>query len=881
MKIFQKNPESHRNNYLLEVVDDGRAKKTMKKSRIKGGFSHVKRILAITAMIFIVGSSAATGALALNTINENQAQAVSWNPFDGSNFGCITPEDTEAQLGGTSGPIKAGYSGSVAGELLGGMLTPDVPEGTITVLEKYGYFAPTFTVWHGMNPEKEEYANDEAPFIGTGGKGDGNEAPTMGSLVWISNASTSPFFSHGPGDCLAMGPEITVGIANKIAAIPKFLIAATGEVYGWANTVTITGDDSPLKGVAEGVKELITGDPTSDAKGLKDLLFFDFLTPIILVATMGLIWTGLVKRSSIQAAQGALWMIGATIAAVFFLVAPLKVPEVIDNIVGGVSSGISNAFIGSDNSSEFCALPAAEKGVNDGQNASRATRQVKCSLWYSTIYVPWVSGQFNVNQYEVTRDSNVQLFEDPNVKSDASRAGTPQDDLKNTGFDDTEKNIDSTKDTRGVFDNFPSALGAGTLSEDAQSWPYYQMDVQANQVAGVGLNYSEIAYNQIVINDNLEWKNANSSIGAAALSLLSAIGPSIVILSISLTLVGYQIAMLVMIAFAPLFFLMGVAPGWGRRISMRWLEIIVGLLVKRIVLMLFLLVFVKFYMLVIMTENINPFFQIILVAVLAAVAMSQRSRILSVFTDAINFGGNRGIGDNGAAVSSLKDGTNKAGHGAVNVARKTTRASGVVLRNGAAVTRMGGAALRSSADKKNESKNDSKLGIQTYDKGGNAIDKPDDLAAHKNAQGIGDIDTSRLNARELSNMTDADGNVDTRRGDRWVNQKKADQATRSRVIDNDYKSNNDERKNLKNIKNVVERRNRAAQLRREREAIRRRQAELNKDVRRVFGVAGQDAGTNKYTSSRDSNNKKDPLNTNYQKKKESPQDKKRRERERE
>ena len=884
MKIFQKNSETHRNNYLLEVVDDGRAQKTMKKSRVKSGYSNVKRVLAIAAMVFIVGSSAATGALALNTTTENQAQAVTWNPFDGTNFGCITPEDNEARLGGTNQVMKDGYSGSINGGTLGGLLDPKSPDNsTITVLEKYGYFAPTFTVWHGMNPEKEEYDNEEAPFIGTGG-----QPPALGSLVWINNASTSEFFSHGPGDCLAIWPEVVVGMANSISLLPKFAIAATSEIYGWASTVTITNPDSPLKGVADGVKELITGDPVDGTKGLKDLLFFDFLTPIILVATIGLIWTGLVKRSSIQAAQGALWMIGATIAAIIFLTAPLKVTEVIDSVVGDVNGGISNAFIAGDNSSDFCALPAVQAGTaSAADTTSRATRQVKCSLWYSTIYVPWVSGQFNVNQYQVTKAENPSLFKDPNVSDTTntydkgtSYAGSPSDNLKNTGFDKTEKLIATTRTdgNRGVFEKFPSSLGTGTLPASAQSWPYYQMDVQANKVSGVGLNYSEIAYNQIVINENAEWKDASNAIGAAWLSFIGAIGPTIVILSISLTLIAYQISMLIMIAFAPLFFLMGVAPGWGRRISMRWLEIIVGLLVKRLVLMMFLLVFIKFYMLVIMTDGINFFFQFILVAVLSAVAMSQRNRILSIFTDSINFGGNKALGDNGATAGALQQGLHKANSGVKTAAIVSTSVSAKALRGGANVTRMGGAAVRDKFDRKAGVKKDAKLGIQTHDKNGNATNKSDDLAAHSNAQGIKDIDTSRLNERELSLMTKSDGSIDTARGDRWVNQKKATQATQSHAIDNDYKANLEERKKLKKIQNPVARRNKTTELRRQREAIRKRQSDLNKDVRRVFGVAGVDAGTNNYSSNRD-NKKKDPLSTTYKQKKEGKDTRKPRDRE--
>ena len=867
MKIFQKNPESNRNNYLLEVVDDVRATRSMKKSRIKGGFSHVKRILAVAAMVLVVGSSAATGLATINnSTNEPQANA-DWGFLGLEKLGCVTKDQDNAYLGGMNSVIEKGLSGNTSKGTLGNLLDAKGPHDANdsaterwTALEQYGYFAPSYTSWQGMYIDEEDYDDDgiKAPFIGTGGGGEQNG---VGSLVWVTDADTSPLFSDDMVECFGFGPEINVAIANSISAIPKFLVAATGELYGWANGVTLTNVDSPLYSLGQGIKDLIVGVNGED--GLAELLFFDFLTPVILVATMGLIWTGLVKRSSLQAAQGALWMIGATIGAILFLTAPLKVAEVIDSVVGTVNGNISDALVSEGTGGDLCALK--DSGTD------RASRQVKCIIWYSTIYTPWVSGQFNVNQAEISKDASMSA--DPNIADGQSTAGSRSDELKGEGYDDIKDDIADTKDSRGVFSRFNAPLGTGNASASAKNWPYYQMHVQAAQREGVGTNYSEIAYNQLVINGNDDWKGASNAVGASFMSLLAAAGPSLVILSMSFTLIAYQVTMLVLIAFSPLFFLIGVAPGWGRRIAMRWLEMVVGLLVKRIILMMFLLVYIKFYTLIVALPGLNFFFQLVLVIVLSAIAMTQRSKILSLFTDVINFGGTKSLGDDGSVgntVTGLARGTLK---GTNNFARtKGVAAVGTGARAIKGTSSMTSSAVKDKIDRVGAVKKDAKLGITTDPKTGKPNHNVNDLAAHGNAKGIKDIDTSRLSAKEKALMTDDKGNIDTARGDAWVNNTKTKQVQQSAAIDDDYKKNLEERKKVKKIQNPVARRNKVNELRQERETIRKKQATLNKDVRRVFGEAGNanDKNTNTYTSSKDNKDRKAPLNTEYKKKRVGP-----------
>jgi len=852
MTILSRTQTQERNNYILEIVDDVRLARTIKKSRIKGGYSRARKIVAVFVMAFIIGVSALSGFMATST-NVSSGANADFSIFNANSWGCVLQDDPKAYLGGTNSIIDSAWKKTVgngpAGDLLNVAPTPDGKAGT--ALEKYGYFAPTYTTWQGMNVNGT--SNTTVQFIGTGGTGDG-----YGSVVNIDNPTRSNFFSQSAGDCWNVGGSVNVGVANAIASLPKFMVAVSGEAYDYSSTITLTDKASPLYSIGQGVQTIILG--SNGKPGLKDILFLDFLTPIVIVAAIGLIWTGLIKRSSLQAAQGALWMVGAAIAGILFLLAPLKIASVVDDIAMKINASVSSAVINNDSSTNLCSIPG------DDTKNNQAVRQIKCSIWYSSIYVPWVSGQFGVDQNVVAgteaNPTAKQLAQqkmmttDPNTaqgKSEAAPNGTTPDGKADKDTVHVSPSATKAGNTRGVFANFNPTFGTQKAPSSVKNWAFYQMDRQSNYPKNNGLDYSEVAYNQLVINDNGVWKNADGAIGASFLTLLGAIGPSIVLLTLSFALIGYQLTMLILITFSPIFFLAGVAPGWGRRIAMRWLELIVGLLVKRIILSIFLLVFIKLYTLV-LSAGIAWYLQIILAAVLSFVALTQRDKIMNIFSDAINFGGHKGIGGAGQ-VQSIKQGARTAAVTANNATRVGVRTATRVATKGGGVVASGrrAAAGRVQDTRQLKKQGDLKLGV-----GSNR-----DIKAHDNVKKIENLDLSRLRQDELKHVVGADGKLDQKKGTKWLNNTKKHQAAESQSINNDYKRNVEETKAIRGKKtlNMVDKKRQLEAKRVEREEIRVRQAKLNKEVKRVFGVAGKSGGA-QYRSGYDTKSNQ-PLATEY------------------
>lgn len=831
-------PELVKSGYLLNVVDDSQnASKRIKVSMPTAFSGKVKKTLAILAIAAMGIMGVGSGLFMISSPAETK-QAQAFDLFDINTWFCATKDSSSAYLGGENGIIKDGFSGKVSAPAGGGFL--DVPKetGPKTALEMFGYYSPTYNTWVGMYPG--DTSVKDYTYLGTGGV---NQLTKYGKSITITNPSLSSFYSHDVGSCMNFGGSINTGLANGISYIPKLMVAVSGEVYSWATTTTLTDKNSALYPVAKGVETLIIGSPGQ--KGLKDLLFLDFLTPIVLISTFWLIWHGLIKRSSMQAAQGAIWMILASIGALLFLSAPLKVAEGIDNVVGGVNSAIVGAINETGNTGDYCALP-------DGA-VNKDTRTIKCSIWYSMIYSPWVNGQFGYNQYQLNTDKYQAAWDDTMQGDNIDTGSTDLEDGK--GWQEVRDSgevitIGRVGDSRGVLtlDHFGDYQLQNTNA--MLNWPYYQMYVSSGYTKYAGINYSEIAFNQLVVNNNPVWKDASGAIGSSFTSLLATILPTVVMLSLALTLLSYQLMMLLLIAFSPLFFLIGVAPGFGRRIAMRWIELVLGLLIKRIIIVLFLAIYLRLLMTILGVADMNWLFQMVLVGILSIIALTQRNKFIDIFTDVIDLGGDKRISGDGR-LSAM------AGGAARNAYSKT---SGVVRRGvvaGSTVGREGmqktGSAVASRVLSGKDVNarglgKDAKLGIDVgaTGKGGRrvAANAQNPLSSHSNILTPADINAGRLNKRELTKITDDKGVMDQKKAQKWIDKTKVKQMSEQKAINNEYKANQESREAIrKHEKNPFEKAKALDANRLEREALRKRTASNNKEIRRIFGNESLQTGT--------------------------------------
>ena len=630
-----------RSEYILDVSTTN-VTRDLKRKRAAKGSSVARKIGALALILSIGGLGAVTSFLAVNA-TAPKAQA-----FDiGVDLFCKKNDDSNpyAYLGGMSGTMDAVIQGT---ELAGNGspseqgLFPIVEPGDgvgKTAYEKYTPFAPAFDYWVGVYDGGNK--DDDTKFYGTGGLANGT-AVVQGPETTVKNEANSPLYSHNGGDCIALGKQFGVAFSNFIFFGPKVVIAASAELFGFAYTSSITNKDSPLYDVGQAVEQLIVGH--AGTQGLKDALYLPFLTPIIMIGALSLLYVGIIKRQSTAAFQSAIWMVAAGIAGLLFVSKPLFIPEASDTVVNAVTSATTQAIISDPGANKLCAV-AIPSDTTKAMNA--ITREVKCGMWYNAIYTPWVSGQYGVATTNNSARAQAIFNNDPrNILSKAT---------VDVGLANNKTKI---------------------------TWPIYQLN---NQNVNA-FNTSEIAYAQLAGVDssgttslgggsgtfkpNGVWagNDIGKPIGAAFLSSVAGLGTGLMVLVSSFSLIAYQLTMIFLVLMSPLFFLVGAAPGFGRRIAMRWLELIVGLVVKRIVVSLVLAIFIKFYSIII-NIDVNWLFQMILIIALTVVGLSQRAKITSLFVDNIDFGGDKRITTEGSGKGGrLMAGLAGAAVGAVGAA---------------------------------------------------------------------------------------------------------------------------------------------------------------------------------------------------------------------
>jgi hypothetical protein len=289
-------------------------------------------------------------------------------------------------------------------------------------------------------------------------------------------------------------------------------------------------------------------------------------------------------------------------AGTLFLTSPMLIPKTIDAVVTTVTSGINTAVIGSGSEANIGCEPSKELILVD---SVRNAKMVECEIWYNTIMKPWAQGQFGLTY------------------------GKPADEaiLNGTG----------TYDPNNVLSNTIHVAGQKLSYSQIGGWAAYQLE---NMSSPAGSNV-EITMSQINV-PNMFSKADYFTNGF--MSMFISLTIALFISANAFLILAYQIIMLLLLLTSPLFFVIGVIPSkTGKGIVLRWVELVLGLAVKRLIVSVLMAVFIKMFIIVANDSSVGIFYQIIIFGVLAYVGITQRSKILQMFTANINFGGDKSI----------------------------------------------------------------------------------------------------------------------------------------------------------------------------------------------------------------------------------------------
>jgi hypothetical protein len=126
-------------------------------------------------------------------------------------------------------------------------------------------------------------------------------------------------------------------------------------------------------------------------------------------------------------------------------------------------------------------------------------------------------------------------------------------------------------------------------------------------------------------------QDQGSRLGVATLALFASIFAGGLILAGSVALIVLKIAFVVLFMLAPVFLLIGIHPGYGRMVLMRWIELMVGFLLKQIFVVLLISLLVMCYGMI-MSTSLGWGLQMILLALFTVALFVYRKPFAYLFS---------------------------------------------------------------------------------------------------------------------------------------------------------------------------------------------------------------------------------------------------------
>jgi hypothetical protein len=368
--------------------------------------------------------------------------------------------------------------------------------------------------------------------------------------------------------------------ANLMSVVPSMVLELNNTVSDLTGTFVALATSLNLVGAllfAEG------GALLTLVQNLKDDLFLEFLVPIVVLASIGVAWKGLVQRRSRDAIQDIVWMFLAAAAAVTFMTNPLWFAKTLDDVAVNTGQFVTNQFIGaaaSESGDLLCSVGTNADPSSTSLASSSAARSMQCNVWLAFAYTPWAAGQFG-------DDSGTELevaASDPAFRGFTTLPLMVLETQTNT-FGDRSFTGDVDAVKGGQWNDVVTAVTAAESSDELSP---AMLSAFAGRDPAQRMN---LAFTALI---------ASLTVGAPLLIL----GASVLL---------QQVLFIFLIIAAPLYLTFGVNPGLGRRVALGWVEMLLSTVLKRIVLSAMVGLLLAYYSLVISNSQIFTFADIALI----------------------------------------------------------------------------------------------------------------------------------------------------------------------------------------------------------------------------------------------------------------------------
>ena len=348
---------------------------------------------------------------------------------------------------------------------------------------------------------------------------------------------------------------------------------------------------------------------------LGNAIYFPYLAPVVILGAIWLAWQGLVRKRATRTIEGTLWMVVACVAAIALIGKPADFTGVGTTVSNGVTQVLNTAFsklptpAGSNCLPVQAGDPQSVTGNFAFTSGNGLVDENANELWSVLVCKPWLIGELGTSDYATPGN------------------GTP-----------------TVVNTYGRQLLWSQAIAANETPSAAL--------IQAKQDTYTGIATS-IQQNDPAIYPLFQGNQWTTRLEIAFAAMFAALVAGLLILLIALTLIVLKLGFLLLLVAGPFFLIVGIHPGFGRVIAIRWFEMLVGVLMKQVAIAIVLSVLLYCYSLIMGTSDlILPWALKILMIALVTVAVFIFRKPFSHLFSAVGYGT---IGSTERAEYSLRE----------------------------------------------------------------------------------------------------------------------------------------------------------------------------------------------------------------------------------
>jgi TrbL/VirB6 plasmid conjugal transfer protein len=347
---------------------------------------------------------------------------------------------------------------------------------------------------------------------------------------------------------------------------------------------------------------------------LGNAIFFPYLAPVVILGAIWLAWQGLIRKRASRTIEGTLWMVVACVAAIALIGKPAMFTGIGTTVSNGTTEVLNTAFskLPAPTNSNCLPVQAGDPQSVTGDFAYTSGNALvdenANELWSVLVCKPWLWGELGTTNY--------------------NPAGQPP----------------TVVNTYGRQLLWAQAIAANETPSTAL--------IQAKQATYTGIATS-MQQNDPAVYPLFQGNQWTTRLEISFAAMFAALVAGLLILLIALTLIVLKIGFLLLLVAGPFFLIIGIHPGFGRVIAIRWFEMLVGVLMKQAAIAIVLSVLLYCYSLIMgQADTVLPWALKILMIALVTVAVFIYRKPFQHLFSAVGYGT---IGSTERAEYSLRE----------------------------------------------------------------------------------------------------------------------------------------------------------------------------------------------------------------------------------